>query len=248
MVKVDFSRYGVLPAIVAITAIAVSSSVCIALLVHSVMGTSLPRTGLLISIVAPLVITPLLASILLHLIKRLRYVSETDHLTRAYNRRFFLDRLQQEIARAHRYGDQLVVAFIDVDDFKAINDHHGHLVGDAVLRQLADVCLAELRATDIFARFGGEEFAVLMPKTTAEGALRLAERLRSGVERMRVKLPETVVTVTVSIGLAENRDHDLNRVLSDADRCLYAAKDQGKNRVVFEPRMGKRRMASAPVR
>lgn len=235
MVKVDYSRYGFLPAVGIITAVAVAASVGIANLIHAVRGSTMEQVGWIISIGAPLIITPLLASVLLHLIGRLRHVSETDHLTSAYNRRFFLERLRQEIERAQRHGNRLVVGFIDVDDFKAINDRHGHLAGDAVLRELADVCLSQLRATDIFARIGGEEFAVLMPETTADGALRLVERLRGSVESMRVELPDEVVRVTVSIGLAENLEHDVKHVLSNADRCLYAAKRQGKNRVVYEP-------------
>jgi diguanylate cyclase (GGDEF)-like protein len=244
MVKIDFSRYAFLPAVVAITAVAVAASVSVALLVHSVLGTTMERTGWLITISAPLAITPVLASLLLHLLarlhqanERLRHVTETDHLTRAYNRRYFLESLREEIARTQRHGNPMVVAFIDVDDFKGINDCHGHLGGDAVLRALADVCLAELRATDTFARIGGEEFAVLMPETTADGALHLLERLRSRVEAMRVELPGALVKVTVSVGVAENLEHDVNHVLTSADRCLYAAKHQGKNRVVFDPGM-----------
>jgi diguanylate cyclase (GGDEF)-like protein len=244
MFNVCLRRFGALPVIAMITMLAVLGSLAISLFIHTVvMGTPMSPGSWLVTVLAPAIIAPSMSHYKLRFImelertkETLRQLSESDHLTQAYNRRFFIERLQQEIERMRRYGSRFAVAFIDVDDFKAINDRHGHLGGDAVLRQLADVCMAQLRTTDTFARFGGEEFAVLMPETAPEEALKLLERLRTRVEAMRVELPDAVAKVTVSVGLAApDTDHDANRILNNADRRLYAAKRQGKNRVVFQP-------------
>ena len=164
----------------------------------------------------------------------LEHLAATDPLTEALNRRAFLEMGQQELSRAVRYDRPLTLLALDVDHFKRINDRHGHDAGDAVLQAFCDIVRANLRDSDLFARLGGEEFAVLLPETAPENALKTAERLRQAVEGMRVSAQDEVVAVSVSIGVAALGPDaaDVSQILNDADRALYAAKDGGRNRVV----------------
>jgi diguanylate cyclase (GGDEF)-like protein len=172
--------------------------------------------------------------------EQLRIQSNVDHLTGIFNRRYFMDRLREEIDRSMRHGSSFAVAFIDVDNFKRINDEHGHLSGDEILRQLTQICSKQIREMDTLARIGGEEFALLLPQTTAEDAAHLVERLRANVAATRAKIGDGWLDVTVSIGLASScRDAlDVNAILRRADEALYAAKRQGKNRLVARTAVG----------
>ncbi|TBW37224.1 bacteriohemerythrin [Siculibacillus lacustris] len=157
----------------------------------------------------------------------------TDPLTGVGNRRFLTTRLDEEIQRARRGGHRLTAAFVDLDHFKHINDRHGHPVGDRVLTRVATCLRANLRETDILGRFGGEEFVVLMVETGLDDAMRLAERLRGAVERIR--LIGLDLTVSASAGLAEWRDGESGEALLErADRALYRAKESGRNRCIAE--------------
>ncbi len=159
----------------------------------------------------------------------MRRLAITDDLTNIYNRRHFLDRMQSEIDRARRYGTPFSVMFIDIDNFKELNDNHGHQVGDKILAELASILKHWARSSDIVARYGGEEFVVLLPMTDKPRAVTAAERLRTRVQRhtfyRRKKL-------TVSVGVAsypgdgDNSDQLLGRV----DEALYMAKKTGRNR------------------
>ncbi len=165
-----------------------------------------------------------------------------DILTGWYNRRYLMSRLGEEIARSNREGTPLVCLMIDVDHFKPVNDTHGHLAGDAVLRQLARCIDDEVRRTDVSARYGGEEFVILLPRTDASDGAALAERIRGAVagEPFRIEDAEASVSMTVSIGIAEHvpRPHaeDVKvageRLIAAADLALYDAKAAGRNRVV----------------
>lgn len=164
--------------------------------------------------------------------------ANTDQLTGLFNRRH-LDRcLDDEVARAKRYNVALSLLMLDVDHFKHINDQHGHLIGDRVLRELAKVAAKELRETDIFVRYGGEEFLILVPHTPAHQAAELAERLRKRIARHDFTQPRgpggSQISVTVSIGVASvNQEIDTAESLILAgDRNLYRAKQEGRNRVV----------------
>lgn len=162
-------------------------------------------------------------------IEEMSELSITDPLTGLKNRRAFLDRLQEELARCARYGEPLAVALVDVDHFKRVNDAFGHTVGDAVLSQVADVLRHSVRTTDLVARFGGEEFVVLLPSTDTEGAHVLAERLRQAIEAE----PWDGATVTVSVGVAvttAGTEHP-DEFVAAADVAMYAAKQAGRNRV-----------------
>ncbi len=161
-------------------------------------------------------------------------LAHTDYLTGIHNRRFFMQRLVEETERIRRHGSQLSVLLFDLDYFKQVNDQCGHHVGDQVLKAVADVTVAVKRVTDIAARIGGEEFALLLPETGQTGAVRTAQRLRQAIARIRT--PDTIeqqVKITASIGVAtvSARTEDLENVLNHADDALYKAKNSGRNAV-----------------
>lgn len=156
-----------------------------------------------------------------------------DRLTGVANRETLLSRLHAEIERATRHYQPLSVAFIDIDRFKAINDTHGHSSGDAVLRQVADLISGSIRASDLFGRYGGEEFMLILPETTPEQAVNLAEELRNLVstEPMRIAGGQQI-GLTISIGIAGGigSQLQLDMVVDRADAAMFAAKSLGRNR------------------
>ena len=187
--------------------------------------------------------------------ERLRDLVVRDNLTTLYSHRYFHYRLNSEIQRAKRYHRPLSLLILDVDDFRRINDRHGHLAGDEVLRGVAESILGCIRRTDgkrgyevdIGCRYGGEEFAVILPEVTAQQALATAERLRTsieeirfdiGVDRTREEVHDPMgkpPKVTVSIGVASYPEYagDPAELMRAADEAMYAAKRMGKNRVVM---------------
>ncbi len=160
-----------------------------------------------------------------------------DHLTGSFNRRYLEEQLRVEFAWHRRHQQPLSVVLIDVDYFKQINDEHGHIVGDSVLRQLAARCKSACRVEDVFARYGGEEFACLLRQTDAQRASILAERIRQVVSatpfEYRGPGRDVGIEVTVSAGVVELTEdmNDLQALLDQADRMLYQAKNDGRNRV-----------------
>lgn len=176
-----------------------------------------------------------------NVINRARLVRSglTDFLTGWHNRRYLNARLKEELSRAQRQGTNLTCLIIDLDRFKQINDQYGHLAGDAALREVAHRVDAQIRGSDAAARFGGDEFVVLVPGMSGAQAKALAERIREAVCATPVEVaPGAQVTLTVSIGVAEisisRQESDLKalaeRLLSDADAALYRAKQHGRNR------------------
>lgn len=162
-----------------------------------------------------------------------------DHLTGLPNRRYFLDRAEKELAHSSRYDHELSVLMMDVDHFKQINDAYGHKFGDIVLQKLAESCLATLRDADSIGRFGGEEFAILLPETGYEQALEAAERLRLAVASTQVPIPNHApLHFTVSLGVTTlvEPNSNIDLLLNQADQALYQAKKTGRNRVcLFKP-------------
>ena len=156
-----------------------------------------------------------------------------DGLTQIYNRRYFDEVLERELNRSKRYERVLSLLVFDIDHFKQINDTHGHLAGDAVLRQLASLVRGRLRREDVFARTGGEEFGVLLPEISLGGARTTAEKVRRIVETMQVSLDKGPIRCTVSLGLAATEETDAagKDLYARADANLYAAKNGGRNRV-----------------
>jgi len=164
---------------------------------------------------------------------RLREMAYQDPLTQADNRRSFLEKLQAEIARVQRYGEEASLLMLDIDFFKQVNDIHGHLVGDTVLKHLVTVLQANLRSVDSLGRLGGEEFAVLLPDTSPDAAMQLAERLRQSVQTNPATDGELVVPFTVSVGVVAitASTADIKTVLHLADKAMYQAKRTGRNKV-----------------
>ncbi len=160
-------------------------------------------------------------------------LASTDPLTDLPNRRFLEDYAKIELERLRRFGGAMSVLMLDLDKFKLINDTHGHLAGDAVLKKVAARCKAAVRESDVFARIGGEEFVALLPGTDEVGAIVLAEKLRSIIEGLKIKTEAETLRVTGSIGVASvaPNDRSISSALNRADRALYAAKDAGRNRV-----------------
>ena len=160
-------------------------------------------------------------------------VAHTDFLTGLPNRRSILLRFREEIARAERGGGRFALVVMDIDRFKQVNDRYGHAVGDSVLKEVARALSSAKRAHDVLGRIGGEEFIVIMPQQTAEGAYEAAERFREAVAKSAVVVAGTTVRATVSGGLAMYPDdgEDWDHVFAVADRRLYEAKRGGRDRV-----------------
>lgn len=165
--------------------------------------------------------------------EELRQLSRTDPLTGIPNRRVFTELLEEEYSRARRYGHALSVLMLDLDHFKAVNDSYGHAVGDRVIRTFTQTVKPEVRASDCFARMGGEEFALLLPQSDLSSARQLARRLCQAMSAIRFDSSRGEFSVTVSIGVAtlSAQDYSAEHLLNRADRCLYAAKSEGRNRV-----------------
>jgi diguanylate cyclase (GGDEF)-like protein len=167
------------------------------------------------------------------LARRLYEASTRDALTGAFNRRFLLERLDAEISYAHRHASPLTLLVIDLDHFKQVNDRHGHEGGDAVLREFSALVMSMIRVEDVFGRIGGEEFVLVVRGISRGDAERFAERLRNGVERLKIGHRGEKVAITVSIGLAHLHENDTNMgshaLLRLADRRLYEAKGAGRN-------------------
>lgn len=173
--------------------------------------------------------SPVLKLMLLYEENRMMAIS--DNLTKLYNFRFFQENFQKEIVRSKRYKLPMSVAIMDVDKFKTINDSYGHLTGDYVLQTVASLLKAGIRKTDVLARYGGDEFVLLLPHTDEKGGLILAERMRAQVETYQYSGLESH-NVTISIGMAccsENYD-DATMILKAADNALYESKNGGRNR------------------
>lgn len=166
-------------------------------------------------------------------LQRISDMAIRDELTGQYNRHYLMERITEETLRCARYGSAFTLCILDIDFFKKVNDTHGHLAGDEVLRTVATAVATALRATDFLGRFGGEEFVIALTNTPIEGALVIAERVREKIARLEFPEIGTQFQVTISIGIAE---HDKRATpamtLKLADEALYRAKEAGRNRCV----------------
>lgn len=172
------------------------------------------------------------------LFAQVQQLAVTDTLTGLYTRRHFFELAEKEVERAQRYERDLVVAMLDLDHFKNVNDRYGHLIGDQVLRTIALACCQALRKMDFIGRYGGEEFVMMMPDTGIDEALAAAERLRQLIQDMEISTSKGVVKMTCSIGLTAlaHTNADLETLLEQADKALYLGKMNGRNQVkVFDP-------------
>ena len=160
----------------------------------------------------------------------------TDDLTGLYTRQYIDERLAQEIERAKRYQRPFSILMVDLDHFKQVNDTYGHSTGDLVLQIVSDILIQDLRDTDIAGRLGGEEFIIILGETQQDGAVNFAERIREEIESKHIEKDNKVIKVTASIGLAcykKSYKDQFERLIEDADKALYKAKNSGRNRVVI---------------
>ncbi|MEM5447076.1 MULTISPECIES: diguanylate cyclase [Paraburkholderia] len=167
-------------------------------------------------------------------VAKLREYADRDGLTGIANRRFFETRLADEFLRWQRYGGELSMLLFDLDHFKRINDEFGHVAGDTVLRSMAQRVSGVVRKQDVFGRFGGEEFALLLPCTPLDDALYVAEKIRRTIGDEPIEVQGVIVPVTASVGAATARTGapDYEGMINEADAALYTAKRQGRNRSV----------------
>jgi diguanylate cyclase (GGDEF)-like protein len=169
-------------------------------------------------------------------IERLRVLATHDPLTKVHNFQKFTEDLDNELERVHRYHSRFSFCFLDIDDFKTVNDTHGHLTGDKVLKSVADYLRYNVRQTDVVARYGGDEFVLLMPGLTARKACQAMERLREGIAQMSTVVENVSIRVTVSCGVfcvSPETITSKDEVLKQADRTMYEAKHADKNKTVI---------------
>ncbi len=162
-------------------------------------------------------------------------LSNIDALTSIHNYRFFKEMLENEIKRHKRYKRDLSFLLIDIDDFKSINDTYGHLTGDVVLKEIAELLDNTVRSSDLLARYGGEEFAVILPETSEKEALMLGKRIVSVIENHKFKsvADEPIIKISVTVGLTSfpKNASNLIQLIENADQALYEGKRLGKNRI-----------------
>jgi diguanylate cyclase len=231
-------RLGIVRATIALTALVTVSAVLISQLVITLAGHGDRIIALVSSSLCSVVLTPIVGSMVLRLVfeldrarQQLTVLATHDDLTGVHNRRHFMAVVQREWDRARRYSTQAALLLIDADHFKRVNDEHGHLCGDDLLRAIAKAVSGSLRQADVLARFGGEELIVFLPHTDPLGALDVAERIRERVQALKVDWKGHTVSTTVSVGVAPMRAElpSLDWMIHEADTALYAAKSDGRN-------------------
>lgn len=165
---------------------------------------------------------------------RLEPLATTDQLTGLYNRHYFTSELVKQINTWRRHQQSLTIIILDIDYFKKVNDTYGHLAGDYALKSLAKICKSQLRDIDTLARIGGEEFAILLPTTSVNGGMQIAERIRKVAEDYDYEYEGNTFHMTVSLGIAELTDEtwSITEFIGAADDMLYKAKHAGRNRCV----------------
>ena len=171
------------------------------------------------------------------LYQKVQGLAITDSLTQVYCRRYFLERFSEELKRSRKNKLHLCFLMVDLDNFKQFNDRYGHLVGDAILRQVAKTIVDMVRQIDFIGRYGGEELAIVLSETDKEQANFAAERIRQAIETAVIKAYDEELKVTVSIGVStfpDSTDH-MRDLIEMADQALYLAKETGKNKVCFCP-------------
>ena len=158
-----------------------------------------------------------------------------DPLSGLLNRRGMRERLQSEFERSQRYNSDLTVMMCDIDHFKVVNDQYGHDKGDEVIKNLGAIFKSGLRKIDSLARWGGEEYLILLPETNGEQGMQLAEKLRRKIEETQYTQDDKTFSVTISIGVHQMASTDtINQAITKADTNLYKAKEQGRNRCILD--------------
>ncbi len=228
----------------AVVGVSVAASVGMLLLLNLLMGLGFGPTfkrSLTVAVVAPILVAAPISGLIVRLLREVddarrtaQHLAWNDALTGLLNRGRLGEQAKTAIEVARAGGAPLSAVLIDLDHFKQVNDHHGHAAGDAVLRAVAATIAASVRAGDLVGRWGGEEFAVVLPGADAEQAVRVMQRLRAAVAARRVEVDGAAVGCTASIGVATLRDGDdgFDELFVRADRAMYRAKHGGKNRVM----------------
>ncbi len=234
-------RLGLFRGVVVITGASIIGSVLVTMVVVYLLSGRLNWFALIIAAVVPGVIGPFFSYVLLNQLHELERAREnmstlaiTDDLTGAFNRRHFMKLSEQELGRARRYQRALSVILFDADDFKTVNDTYGHLCGDLVLTTISKTCQGKIRDQDVLARYGGDEFILLLPETDSTDARLLAERICRTIEVCQIICEQHAAHVTVSVGVTTLSQESLtiNTLISQADQALYRAKQAGKNCVM----------------
>ena len=165
--------------------------------------------------------------------RRFLHAATIDPVSGLFNRRYFYARLGEELERAHRHGMSVALVMIDIDDFKRVNDEFGHVAGEVVIRDISEILRHSVRVFDVCTRYGGDEFAIMMPGIGSDNAASIAERIRHRLDTYQPNAPEFMrMRVTASIGLAVATGGLARELVDQADRALYHAKSSGKNRVI----------------
>ncbi|MCX5713478.1 MAG: GGDEF domain-containing protein [Candidatus Omnitrophica bacterium] len=167
------------------------------------------------------------------LYRRIQELAIIDSLTGAYTRSYYLERFEEELARSQKFNYKVSYLMVDVDGFKGFNDNYGHLVGDAILREVSGLIKEKIRQIDSLGRYGGDEFLVILPETDVQGAAFAAERIRQAVQDRVIRAYDEELKVTVSIGVSTFPEHgkDNPSLIDNADKALYQAKQEGRNKV-----------------
>ncbi|MCX5697901.1 MAG: GGDEF domain-containing protein [Candidatus Omnitrophica bacterium] len=167
------------------------------------------------------------------LYNRIQELAIIDSLTGAFTRNYYLERFEEELARSQKFNYKFSYLMVDIDGFKGFNDNYGHLVGDAILREISGLIKEKIRQIDSLGRCGGDEFLVILPETDAQGAAFAAERIRQAIQDKSVKAYDEELKVTVSIGVSTFPENgkDNSTLIDNADKALYQAKQAGRNRI-----------------
>ena len=248
MFRLVLRRYGIATITVGMTLISILLSVGITWGVNAFLGHGpVDGEGWAIAILAPLLIAPLMSIQVLQLLSKLdraeqqlQILSHTDELTQTYNRRFFMQYVDQELKRMHRSGETFSVAILDMDNFKQINDIYGHLAGDQVLRELTQMLKGQMRQADVLARYGGDEFIMLFPQTNRQQADVWIQRIYETTAGTSISIQGYSVKPLFSIGVAFSTPgvNSIDELLKPADIALYQAKRNGGNQFIFASNSG----------
>jgi len=219
------------------TAIILTLAVAMTVLILTIVGRQdIAGVGAFVAAVVSLVIAPASTFRTFRLIQELEEarnhledISNHDYLTGIYNRRFMVEQASMILNLARRHDFPVSLIMMDLDHFKHVNDTYGHVKGDAVLIELVEAIRGMIRTTDVFGRYGGEEFIVFMPHADLEDSTRLAERIRWGVKNMRIS--DLTVTLSMGVAVAGPETKGLEDLIDRADVALYEAKDNGRDRV-----------------
>jgi diguanylate cyclase (GGDEF)-like protein len=235
-------RYGEINTVLVFTALLIALVVAIIVTLQWIQHGTVDTAGLS----GPILLTALVGGVVLyHFIAlvsqldrsegKLRALSMMDDLTDVFNRRYIIEQVEKELAKTARYGTIFSVLAVDIDNFRKINEKHGHLAGDAVLQAMANTCMNNLRAMDIFARFSGEQFMFMIPEADKTDVATFAEKIRQALENTPVVYDREEIRFTVSIGvkICDARAGSLESVLNAADDAVAEAKKRGRNCIVI---------------